>query len=680
MQLNKTLSSIVFTILIVSIRGYSQISKTEAQAKITEAIISPSNAQELREFESIIKKGENIIVIKGISQFISEKSLQIKTENDILIQSIKVKVVAGTDPQKSDSIKNLRKRLTELYKKRTNEETSLSAIEERKSFLQANYNLSKNENLKPEVFKSLNEIISSNIKTLAFEYQERQNNLNELNAEIEKISRSIVDMNKRMSRPTGEITLKISANKDFNPAKFFISYITGKAGWTPSYDVKSESVNKPLSIRYKANVYQETGNDWKNVKLKFTNIAPSEFGNIPLLNSYVLPHAPYYSPEESVNKQPAENGFRNIRGTVVAGEKSDGIAKGDPLAGVTIVIKGSTRGTVTDIDGNFVLNNVPDNGILVISYIGYATQEIAAKAFNDYFYIRLLMDATVLEEVVATGYSRESYSPPGLQTTGALFGRKNKKTDVSNSIDAALQGRVAGVESSPKFTSENASQVRSGNRNQENDSKNTGKIMGSNYIEFALDKPVDLSSSDVVETIGLQTAEVPAEFSFVIIPKRDPFGYLNARIIDWSQLNLISGEANIYLENTFMGKTYLDVNNFSDTLVISLGKDRNVISKREKVKEFSKTSFIGVNKSSAFHYKISIRNNKQEEINIKVIDQYPISYDNALEVEKVEFIGAQQNKDTGKLEWNIKIAGQSTKDLDLKYTIKYPKYRSVHLE
>ena len=70
---------------------------------------------------------------------------------------------------------------------------------------------------------------------------------------------------------------------------------------------------------------------------------------------------------------------RLISGTVVD-------ATGEPAIGASVVVKGTTIGTATDIDGNFQLNNVADNAVLIISYIGYVTQEMLGENFYRWLY------------------------------------------------------------------------------------------------------------------------------------------------------------------------------------------------------------------------------------------------------------------------------------------------------
>ena len=113
----------------------------------------------------------------------------------------------------------------------------------------------------------------------------------------------------------------------------------------------------------------------------------------------------------------SKNSNVNINNTqqenTVSGTVTD--ASGGALPGVTIVIKGTTKGTTTDTDGNYSLPNVPDNATLVFSFVGMATQEIpvSGKAVIN---VELAGDAIGLEEVVAVGYGVQKRS----SLTGAI--------------------------------------------------------------------------------------------------------------------------------------------------------------------------------------------------------------------------------------------------------------------
>ena len=117
-------------------------------------------------------------------------------------------------------------------------------------------------------------------------------------------------------------------------------------------------------------------------------------------------------------------------------------ALGDVLPGVTIVIKGTTQGIITDFDGMYTMNNVPDDAVMVFSFVGMKTQEIAV-AGKIKIDVSLEEESIGLDEVIAVGYGTQKKSV----VTGSIS--VVKSDDVSNSkitrVDDALQGLTSGV-------------------------------------------------------------------------------------------------------------------------------------------------------------------------------------------------------------------------------------------
>lgn len=125
----------------------------------------------------------------------------------------------------------------------------------------------------------------------------------------------------------------------------------------------------------------------------------------------------------------------------VHGRVLDGAQKGEPMIGATVMVKGTNQGTVTDIDGLFVLQ-VPKNAVLVISSVGYKTQEV--KANKDQLTLTMEEDTQVLDEFVVVGYgSMRKVDLTG--SVGSITGDKLKESIVTNA-DQMLQGRVSGVQ------------------------------------------------------------------------------------------------------------------------------------------------------------------------------------------------------------------------------------------
>lgn len=76
---------------------------------------------------------------------------------------------------------------------------------------------------------------------------------------------------------------------------------------------------------------------------------------------------------------------------------------GETVIGASVLVKGTTNGTITDVDGNFTLNNVQENAVLQVSFVGYKTQDIALKGQSN-VKVTLEEDTEVLDEVVVIGY------------------------------------------------------------------------------------------------------------------------------------------------------------------------------------------------------------------------------------------------------------------------------------
>lgn len=153
---------------------------------------------------------------------------------------------------------------------------------------------------------------------------------------------------------------------------------------------------------------------------------------------------------------------RTITGTIVD-------QSGEPVMGATVLVKGTTNGSTTDLDGRYSINNVSSNQVLAVSFIGYASQEIPVgnRTVID---ITLLEDSELLEDVVVVGYGVQRKS----NLTGAISSVKSGDIENRTVTDAnqSLQGKTAGVQllsTSGTPGSENSIRVRGFSSNTTSD-------------------------------------------------------------------------------------------------------------------------------------------------------------------------------------------------------------------
>ncbi len=205
----------------------------------------------------------------------------------------------------------------------------------------------------------------------------------------------------------------------------------------------------------------------------------------------------------------------------------------------------------------------------------------------------------------------------------------------------------------------------------------TATIQTTLSTEFDISLPYSVTSSSKPTLVDIRKYDVKADYLYASAPKLDNDAFLLAKITGWEEYNLLPGEANIFFEGTFVGKSYIDPNSVKDTLSVSLGRDKRIVVKREKLKDLTSRNFIGSNKKESYAYEISVRNTKTESIKMSLEDQIPVSQNSQIEITMVDNGGAKFNKDSGKLTWEFELKPNETRKLTYKFEVKYPKDKQV---
>jgi uncharacterized protein (TIGR02231 family) len=195
--------------------------------------------------------------------------------------------------------------------------------------------------------------------------------------------------------------------------------------------------------------------------------------------------------------------------------------------------------------------------------------------------------------------------------------------------------------------------------------------------KFDLKIPYSISKNGTPETVDIQNSNIPTKFELGAVPKYDTDAFLVAKIFDWSKFNLISGKANVYLDGSFVGETFINTENLEDTLKISMGRDKKVLVKREEIEEFKNSKQSGSTIKMNKTFKITVRNTKNEAVRIILEDQIPVSQDSKIEVELTDGQGAIVDAQTGKLTWDLQFNPNENKEIIVKYLVKYPKDKKV---
>lgn len=621
--------NILLLSLIFSNVFSQEILEKEIKTEVNEVTVFLDGAQIVRKKMIDLTKGNSIVKFVNLSPFIDAKSVQVKAEGELTVLSVNHQQNYLDKVEKSAELTDLEKRLETIEDKINLENTYLSIIKDELSFLQENRNIGgKNEQVSVTNLQQTSDFYRNKLTTLKMKNVERNKTLKALNEQKNDLQSQINTLTSKKEYPTGEILVKVDAKQTKNYS-LELTYMVENAGWFPSYDIRAKNINEPVQLIYKANVKQDTKVTWSNVKLKFSSADPNVSGVAPELQTYFL----NYNTLPPTYKLTANS----VRGKVFD-------SNGQPLPGANVVVEGTTIGTVTDFDGNYSITIPNNSSQLTFSFIGFDSRTLPIS--NSVMNISLQENKMELEEVVVVGYGS------------------------NRSVSETLQGRVAGVDVDKRVKIRGTSSL----------AIPTAQVENQTTVDFEIKTPYTIKSDNKNYTVDMEFYDLPAFYQYYCAPKIDKDAFLIANIVDWEKYNLLEGEANVFFEETYVGKTLLDVRYASDTLEISLGRDKKVSVNREKIKDFTAKQFIGNKKEETRAWKTTVKNNKNQAINMIILDQVPVSTIEEIEVNVHKISNAKQNAETGEIKWKFELKPNDKKELELKYSVKYPKYRNLIVE
>jgi uncharacterized protein (TIGR02231 family) len=194
---------------------------------------------------------------------------------------------------------------------------------------------------------------------------------------------------------------------------------------------------------------------------------------------------------------------------------------------------------------------------------------------------------------------------------------------------------------------------------------------------FEIHLKYTIPSNKEQHQVRIQQYSLPAKYEYLAVPKMDNDAFLLAKVSGWEEYNLLPGQANLFFEGTYVGKSFIDPGVTEDTLQLSFGRDKKINLDRVKLKDFSKKQLLGANKTETYSYEISLKNTKNTPITITVEDHIPVPETKEIDVELLEAAKADFDPVTGKLVWHLTMQPGDLKKLKVTYAVKYPKNRII---
>ena len=613
---------LAFAIMISSIVvGETQ---KNVESSIKHVTVYQVGAQITRKSEVKIEKGITELQFSGLPQAINPESIQAAADAGVTILSVTHAIDYLNKQKATDQVLKLEKR-REVINDSINIHKNLQRIyAQEKDMVIANQAIGGDNGISAADLEKMAVFFRNRLSEIESLHYQQTLRIRKLQREMVTITQQLLELNAQIDTPTSLVKVKVSSEAAKN-AKMELRYFIADAGWKPNYDIRIEDVNSPLGLFYKAKVNQNTGEDWKDVLLTLSSGDPSISNYKPELDAYFLTFDNFYSKRDPLEVSKPYSG-------TVSGRVVDEI--GEPIPGVSIMIKGTTQGVATDMDGRYSIKVPSASSTLVYSFIGMKSLELPAS--SPVRNVRMESDNVALEEVVVTAYGARSENM-------MIRGVSSSAPKMNIQIPLAIE----------------KSQVAT---------------------EFKIEIPYSIPSDNQAYDVSILEYTAPAQYKYAAVPKLTTDAFLMASIPDWHLYELLDGDVSLFFKGIYQGKTYFDLSSIEDTLTVSVGRDRDIQIKRESKKEFSRRSVVGSNKREQRVWEISVKNNKPFPVDIVVEDQYPISRLSDIKVEQVDAPGATIDEATGKVKWNLNLKSGETRTLQIKYTVRYPQNRKLLVE
>lgn len=565
-----------------------------------------SNSAELIQTTSVnLPKGTSEIVIKNVADYLNENTVQIGAPNSLTVLSVQFtqNYISEYEIDESnpvikkvrDSISLVQKEIVKVQTEKNSHAKTIELLDKNQQVSGSNTGLNVTELMKlVDYYNSKRTQLSNSITA----FQEKENKLNE---KLKKLNSKLEINTKNEEKSSkGKLILQVM-NESAGIVNLDINYLTAGATWKPFYDLRAESISTPINMMYKGQVTQNTGIDWKKVKLTLSSGNPTQNNTAPILQAWFLRFG--------------QNGFLQYNNSNAVMNSIQG-----KVSGLEINQKNDTK---IVLRGNRSISG--NNQALVI-----------------------------IDGQISTAETLQSLPQGLIKSTDVLKGAEGAALYGSDGVNGVII--VTTKQGINDYTEINESQLN---------------------VSFDIDIPYDILSNGKAHSVALKEIKLPATYRYYAAPRIEKEAFLLAEISDYSKFNLLPGEANIIFEGMYVGKTVINPNQTADTLNLSMGRDKKISIKREKIADKSGTKFLSAYKEQTFTYDITIRNNKKESIELLLKDQYPISTDKEITVELLEKDKAKVNEETGILTWDLKLGANETKKIRISYKVRYPKDKII---
>lgn len=487
-----------------------------------ESVVVYLDGAEITQSKSItLEAGRNTIIFTGISARLVSKSIQINAGLDASILSISDKINYLESAVETPKIKQLKDSIRILSEQIDLYNYEKEAYDKEKELLVQNQAMGgKEKAIAITELKLAADFYRARIKEINTELFKLDKLTDKSNERLSKLNKELQEANGKINPPTSEITVLLAANAKIT-TKIELKYLVGGAGWAPSYDLIAEDINKPIELKYRAKVYNNTAVDWTNVKIKLSTSNPSLSAAKPSLaawflnfeNEYAISNYQQNKMQQYQNYNRLDNANanydlkgNNVPAAAYGGAASDAAFKTQPKQPVV----NYEEIQVSDLSAEFEIKNTYSIPADSKPYIVEVTNYNLPATFEHYSIPKTEKEAFLLARIGGWEQLDLVEGPANVYFGGSYVGQSYIYTrSLDDTLDLSF-GRDKKVMVSRTRLKDFNSKTFSGNNKKETQSyeitiKNNRKSAVTIDVEDQL--PVSQNSEIVVESIELSKAK-----------------------------------------------------------------------------------------------------------------------------------------------------------------------------
>ncbi len=530
-------TALIFALMISILSMHAK--EITKEVKVTQATVYLKGAKVTASTQITLSRGKNYVRLENLPRDLNPNTISIQLPGTVDMMSIvpemqkhKPYEADAEELRLQDEIKKNNRQL-ELYN------IQIRTLQSEKGIIESNKQIVTHEKMtNVEQLEKLTAFYAKKVLEI-------ENSIFTLNEKRQEF----VDKNKEISdkivkrRPANkvlgyDVVLELDTKTD-QAIEITISYLVENAGWVPSYDIRAKSEKKAVEINYKGKIYQNTGQEWNNIKLSVSSYRPNLNTQRPILH-------PMY----------------------------------------------------------------------VMEFVAPQYREVPASHAN---------------------VQMNSYQHVGFVTADA------------ENYEEALDDILAEPATWNAVTDSPLSVI------------------------YELHRKHSIPSQAIPQHVMLDTKEVPADYVYHVVPSISCEVHLLAKVKNWNELNLMGGEAFLFLGDNFVGKSIINSNYTNDEFPIALGTDERIVVRRTRLADKSETKKRGEEEIGVHTYEITYKNNMGFDIVLEILDQLPMSLTPKIVISDGQYGDAEYNEKTGALLWTRELPAGKSGKITFSYKITHLK-------